>query len=47
MLDVKYGNEIKENLFWLSKKAYIMLLTEHKQPELAECFQFDCNTGFR
>ena len=39
VLDVKYGNEIKENLFWPEvKKAYIMLLTEHKQPELAESF---------
>ncbi len=38
-LDVKYGNEIKENLFWPEvKKAYIMLLTEHRQPELAESF---------
>ena len=38
-LEVKYGNEIKENLFWPEvKKAYIMLLTEHKQPELAESF---------
>jgi len=39
VLDVKYGNEIKENLFWPEvKKAYIMLLTEHRQPELAESF---------
>ena len=38
-LEAKYGNEIKENLFWPEvKKAYIMLLTEHKQPELAESF---------
>ena len=39
VLDLKYGDKIKENLFWPEvKKAYIMLLTDHKQPELAESF---------
>ena len=35
VLDVKYGNEIKENLFWPEvKKAYIMFLTEHKHSKV-------------
>ena len=38
-LEKKYDEKIKQDLFWPEvKKAFIMLLTEHKQPELAESF---------
>ena len=39
LLEKKYDEKIKQDLFWPEvKKAFIMLLTEHKQPELAESF---------
>ena len=39
LLERKFGNEIKKDIIWPSvKKSFIMLITDHKQPELAESF---------
>ncbi len=39
LLEIKFGNEIKRDIIWPSvKKSFIMLITDHKQPELAESF---------
>ena len=38
-LEKKFGQKIKKDVIWPDvKKAFIMLLTDHKQPELAESF---------
>ncbi len=39
LLETKFGSELRrENLWPEVKKSFIMLLTDHKQPELAESF---------
>ena len=38
-LEKKFGESLRKDSLWAEvKKSYIMLLTDHKQPELAESF---------
>ena len=39
LLEKKYGTSLRKDSLWPEvKKSFIMLLTDHKQPELAESF---------